>query len=1117
LAGLILAALPWAAPPRLRGQGPAPPAAPAPGADLDKRIEELDSSIKRALDAGQITEAVPPAREKLDLRERSLGKDHWRTGDARRDLEAYQRLATRPSEERERFRKARATTARSNEAFNRGRYAESQALDLEVIKTYRELLGEEHPMTAFHYHELGHSLLYQEKGAEAEATYRRALAIDLKALGEGHPRIAQCYTTLGRALLMQGKSIEAEAMHRGALAISVKTLGADDEETGYCFSNLAMALRAQGQYAGGEAMHRRALAIYLRALGDGHRHTATGYNNLSVILADQGKHVESEAMARKAQAINLKALGESHPATSYTFFNLACCLRNQEKEAEAEAMCRKALAIRLRALGKGNPLVAYTYDGLAVILNREGKRAEAEAMCREALAIRLKELGEANFLTGHTYDNLATNLLDQGRPAEAEAMARKGLAINLKALGEGHTFTAASFGHLARTIEIQGRTGEALRAWESAAASYEQARLHGIRGLDAALMATDSPLPSFAMALAHAGRPRDAWSWWERGLARGLADEVTERATRPLSPDERAREVELLGRCQALDERIGRLSGRPRPSADDERRLDDLRREAGEIRRQLLDFQQGLERKHGPLAGRSVSLDEARAVLPDDTALVGWVDTATRHAACVMRRSGDPAWVEIPGTGRGGAWTEDDRALAGRLHDSLAARATADRWRPLAEALAHQRIGPLAPHLQGARRVVVVTSPGLAGVPVEVLFAARGGATGPGPVVVYAPSASMFAHLSRAGPAADRPATLLALGDPDYPAPRAGPAAPPPDQGMLVVSVAPNGNADLFGIRPGDVLLEYNGTALKARDDLKEAADGGNMPITLRLWRAGEVRRVEVAAGPLGVVLDPRPAAPIVLAHREADGVLQVRGDPQARLPGTRREVAAIAGLFPTDRVTTLLDDEARESVVQDLARSGRLKRFRYLHFAAHGRDDPRSAYRTALILAPDPDRPDDPAAFDTDGEVTAEQIARTWDLDADLVVLSACESGLGRAVGSEGYLGFAQPLFAKGARSLVLSLWKVDDDATALLMARFYRNLLGKREGLTAPMPKAEALAEAKRWLRGAGPSEVGAALAALPRGSIVRREAVKAESAAHPYEAPTYWAGFVLVGAPD
>jgi CHAT domain-containing protein len=108
-------------------------------------------------------------------------------------------------------------------------------------------------------------------------------------------------------------------------------------------------------------------------------------------------------------------------------------------------------------------------------------------------------------------------------------------------------------------------------------------------------------------------------------------------------------------------------------------------------------------------------------------------------------------------------------------------------------------------------------------------------------------------------------------------------------------------------------------------------------------------------------------------------------------------------------------------------------------------------------------------------------------------VVLSACESGLGRAVGGEGYLGFAQPLFAKGARSLVLSLWKVDDKATALLMTRFYQNLLGQRPGLASPMPKAEALQEAKAWLRGLRQSEVLAATEELS-GGIERGKGAKA-----------------------
>src|SRR5262249_39226960 len=144
-----------------------------------------------------------------------------------------------------------------------------------------------------------------------------------------------------------------------------------------------------------------------------------------------------------------------------------------------------------------------------------------------------------------------------------------------------------------------------------------------------------------------------------------------------------------------------------------------------------------------------------------------------------------------------------------------------------------------------------------------------------------------------------------------------------------------------------------------------------------------------------------------------------------------------------------------------------------------------------------------------------------------ELVVLSACESGLGVAAGGEGYLGFAQPLFAKGARSLVLSQWKVDDRATALLMTRVYQNLLGRRARLSGPLPKAPGLDEAKRWLRGLTADEVGGALAALDRGP--ERPLAKFEgpaprdpssppgpTGARPYAHPYYWASFLLIGDP-
>jgi len=114
------------------------------------------------------------------------------------------------------------------------------------------------------------------------------------------------------------------------------------------------------------------------------------------------------------------------------------------------------------------------------------------------------------------------------------------------------------------------------------------------------------------------------------------------------------------------------------------------------------------------------------------------------------------------------------------------------------------------------------------------------------------------------------------------------------------------------------------------------------------------------------------------------------------------------------------------------------------------------------------------------------------------------------------------------GARSVCLSLWRVDDKATSLLMTRFYQNLLGKRPPLSKPMPKAEALQEAKRWLRSLTVDQMDGELAALERGDVrpmAKVDGTTSSGAAtspkssgmRPYDHPYFWAAFVLVGDPD
>src|SRR4029077_20394677 len=131
------------------------------------------------------------------------------------------------------------------------------------------------------------------------------------------------------------------------------------------------------------------------------------------------------------------------------------------------------------------------------------------------------------------------------------------------------------------------------------------------------------------------------------------------------------------------------------------------------------------------------------------------------------------------------------------------------------------------------------------------------------------------------------------------------------------------------------------------------------------------------------------------------------------------------------------------------------------------------------------------------DGRLAMREIQRGWDLKAELVTLSACETAGGQYAGGEGFVGFTQALLMSGARSVCLSLWKVDDTATALLMQRFYANLLGRRPGLTGSIPKAEALREAKAWLRGLRRAEVLALTAELS-GGVERSKGTKARQQA-------------------
>ena len=189
---------------------------------------------------------------------------------------------------------------------------------------------------------------------------------------------------------------------------------------------------------------------------------------------------------------------------------------------------------------------------------------------------------------------------------------------------------------------------------------------------------------------------------------------------------------------------------------------------------------------------------------------------------------------------------------------------------------------------------------------------------------------------------------------------------------------------------------------------------------------------------------DPAPRRPSLLGDPVADSA-----ETLWPLPWARAELESLAAALPGAEMLT--GAGMTESALAALAAAQRLGDFDLIHFATHALANDEQPELSALALSGQ-DEAGEPAPHEDgtapDGWLTAGEIARTWRLRARLVSLSACETGLGRAVAGEGYVGFAHAFLQAGARNLLVSLWSVSDEATARLMERFYRNLAEQPAG---------------------------------------------------------------------
>lgn len=332
----------------------------------------------------------------------------------------------------------------------------------EALAINRKTLGNEHPSTADLLNSLGILARTQGDHPTARKSYEEALAIRRKVLGNEHPSTAQTLNNLGNLFLTLGDFPSAQKFYDEALAIKRKVHGNDHASTADTLNNLGNLARAQGDYSAARKSYEEALAIKRKVSGSEQSSIADTLNNLGILANDQGDFPAARKFFDEALAIKRSVLGNEHPSTADTLNNLGILARDQGDYPTARKYYEEALAIKRQ--GKGTDTnTSGTLNNLGVLSAISGDYSAARKFYEEALATNRKVHGDEHVDTASTLNNLGILAGDQEDYPAARKFLDEALAIRRKVLGNDHPGTADT---LSRLGDLQSTLGDNRAAWD---------------------------------------------------------------------------------------------------------------------------------------------------------------------------------------------------------------------------------------------------------------------------------------------------------------------------------------------------------------------------------------------------------------------------------------------------------------------------------------------------------------------------------------------------------------------------------------------------------------------------------------------------------------------------
>lgn len=922
------------------------------------------------------------------------------------------------------------------------RFADALPLAAELVELNKQRFGSDSTEYATALYQHGNILIGLMRNGEAEASLRAALLI-FSADASRAPQRMQTEVMLATALVYQSKLEEGLPLMYRSTAAFEAAFGLADNRTVSALNNLGSSLHAAGRPL-------EAVPIYIklaRALEANPNANAAQlgpvHANLAAALEEVGNRTEALAHMRIAIG-HLRKLGNPNAAQlAVAINNLGNLEHRAGNPTEAEKLYREGLDIIGRTLGEESELYAGGLVNVAVVKGDQGDNADAERLTRRAYATFKKVIGTEHPRTGSAAHDLAILLAERGdwlASAEFFAEANRIAIRSARAIGsEDGRLSASVFGlssfNFTGEMRVRQRIGTGDPANREQAFALLQRTLNSRAGTALARMSSRAAAADPALAKL-VREQQDLYA------LRPTLDKAVVAALSRGSPDEAVRARSELA---DVDRRIAGLSERIKLDFPKYHALDGTEPLA------LADIQRALSPSEALLA--FVEIEPSRT---EPAEVHAWVVTANsvrweRLPASGLQTAGSVGWLRCgldasewrrPG-GRdacrqatGADWSEADEAAGKPLpFDARRAHEIYSAFLAPIEAALRLPDG-------GWRDIVVVAAGPLAPIPIGVLVTAAPSFAVPADVADY----RKVAWLGRR-----QPITVL------------------PSIGAIVmlrsIAHASAARRPMLGfgnpILNGDVGDPELGSFYRRRSALARSRQTcADIPPRTRIPHLAS----------RSAALIPRRSA-----RPDVDQLLA-----QAPLPETADELCAVARDLDASTSDIRLGAHATESAVKASSRDGALADYRILHFATHGAlpGELTGRIEPGLILTPPATATDE-----DDGFLSASEISQLK-LDADWVILSACNTAGsdGGGNGGETLSGLTRAFFYAGARTVLVSHWAVDSEATVALVTAAVGRMA---------RDKALSKAEAMRFAQ----------------GTLI--------DGGHAYEAhPAYWAPFVLVG---